>query len=165
MLLHDAQLERTTSGSGRAADHDWSELSRLDAGSWHSRAYAGEPPASLEAITTFCRANGHALNIEIKPTPGDESETGRLVALAARTLWAGSASQPVLSSFKTDALAAAAQAAPELPRALLVDRLHDGWEQQLQQLGCVAVIANHELLDAALSGRSSRPAGACWPIP
>jgi glycerophosphoryl diester phosphodiesterase len=150
MLLHDAELERTTSGSGRAADLDWSELSRLDAGSWHSRAYAGEPPATLASVTRFCRASGHALNIEIKPTPGDEPETGRLVALAARALWAGSALQPVLSSFKPDALAAAAQAAPELPRALLVDRLHDDLEQQLQRLGCRALIANHELLDAGL---------------
>ena len=45
-LLHDATLRRTTNGHGRAADLSWSELARLDAGSWHSRAYAGEPPAS-----------------------------------------------------------------------------------------------------------------------
>ncbi len=76
MLLHDAELDRTTSGNGRAADLDWSELSRLDAGSWHGRLHAGEPPASLAAVAAFCRANAHALNIEIKPTPGDEGETG-----------------------------------------------------------------------------------------
>ena len=32
-LLHDATLQRTTSGHGRAADLPWSELARLDAGS------------------------------------------------------------------------------------------------------------------------------------
>ena len=152
MLLHDAELERTTTGSGRAADLTWSELSRLDAGSWHSRAWAGEPPATLASVTAFCRASRHALNIEIKPTPGEESETGRRVALATRELWAGSAHLPVLSSFSPDALAAAAHAAPELPRALLIDRLDD-WEPRLQQLGCRALIVKHDLLDAVLVRR------------
>nr|MDQ2734898.1 glycerophosphodiester phosphodiesterase [Pseudomonadota bacterium] len=34
-LLHDATLQRTTSGRGVAARLPWSELSRLDAGAWH----------------------------------------------------------------------------------------------------------------------------------
>ena len=42
-LLHDATLERTTGGTGTAAELAWSELSRLDAGGWHSRGFAGEP--------------------------------------------------------------------------------------------------------------------------
>jgi len=79
-LLHDATLQRTTSGRGLAAKLAWSELSCLDAGAWHSRAFAGEPPPSLEAIARFCLRNAFALNIEIKPTPGAESETGRVVA-------------------------------------------------------------------------------------
>src|SRR6187397_2491801 len=36
MLLHDATLERTTTGKGRAADFTWKELAVLDAGAWHS---------------------------------------------------------------------------------------------------------------------------------
>ena len=42
-LLHDATLERTTSGRGRADALPWRELSRLDAGGWHSAKFAGEP--------------------------------------------------------------------------------------------------------------------------
>src|SRR5258706_12150430 len=34
-LLHDATLERTTSGQGTASRLAWSELARLDAGAWH----------------------------------------------------------------------------------------------------------------------------------
>ena len=55
-LLHDATLQRTTNGHGRAGDLAWSELSRLDAGTWHSRAYAGEPPATLDGVAAFCLA-------------------------------------------------------------------------------------------------------------
>jgi glycerophosphoryl diester phosphodiesterase len=66
-LLHDATLERTTSGQGLAGQLSWAELSQLDAGSWHSRQYAGEPPCSLAALARFCLASGYALNIEISP--------------------------------------------------------------------------------------------------
>ena len=50
-LLHDSELGRTTSGTGRAGDLPWSELARLDAGAWLHPRWAGEPPATLEART------------------------------------------------------------------------------------------------------------------
>lgn len=149
-LLHDDTLERTTSGSGGAGTLAWDALSRLDAGGWHGRTYAGEPPASLDAIARFVRANGCALNIEIKPVPGSEDATGRGVGAAARRLWAGAAVPPLLSSFQPAALEGARAAAPELPRALLVDKLWPGWFERARGLGCAAVVANHRLVDAAL---------------
>ena len=152
-LLHDATLERTSSGTGTAATLPWQELSRLDAGGWHSRGYAGEPLPTLDGIAAFCIRNGFALNIEIKPTPGAEVETGRVVAMAAARLWAGQATPPLLSSFRPDSLLAARDAAPELPRALLLDTLRDGWFEELRAFGCVAAVTNHKIMDAALIGQ------------
>src|SRR5436190_20668104 len=149
-LLHDATLQRTTSGHGRAADLSWSELARLDAGAWHSRQFAGEPPASLDGIAAFCLENGHALNIEIKPTPGSEAETGRVVAEHCLRLWRGAALPPLFSSFQPAALAAAQAAAPAIPRALLLDSLRTGWLDEAKALGCVAVVANYAVMDAAV---------------
>ena len=34
-LLHDATLERTTNGRGRADARGWRELAQIDAGGWH----------------------------------------------------------------------------------------------------------------------------------
>jgi glycerophosphoryl diester phosphodiesterase len=152
-LLHDATLERTTSGIGRAADLRWAALARLDAGAWHSRAFAGEPPPSLESIARFCRCSSHALNIEIKPTPGQEAETGRVVALEAARLWADAGVPPLLSSFRPDALQAARDAVEALPRALLLDTLRSGWFDEAQALGCAAVVTAYALMDAALIAR------------
>ena len=59
-LLHDATLDRTTTGRGRADALPWRELSLLDAGSWHSAPYAGEPLPTLAAVARYCRANGVA---------------------------------------------------------------------------------------------------------
>ena len=157
-LLHDATLERTTNGQGRAADLPWSDLSRLDAGAWHSRGFAGEPPLTLQALARWIRANGHLLNIEIKPTPGDEWNTGRAVARAVSQLWADAAVPPLLSSFRPESLAGAREVAPDLPRALLLDTLWPGGLEMSRELGCVAVVTNHLLMDAALR-RSLQRAG------
>ncbi len=152
-LLHDATLQRTTSGRGPASALPWSELSRLDAGGWHSRAYAGEPVPSFTAIARYCLRNGFALDVEIKPTPGDERETGRVVAATAATLWTGAATPPFLTSFQPLALEGARDAAPALPRGLLLDTLRTGGLDEALALGCVAVITNHALVDAAMLGR------------
>jgi glycerophosphoryl diester phosphodiesterase len=150
-LLHDATLQRTTSGHGPAAALAWSELSRLDAGAWHSRRYAGEPMPGFAAIARFCLRNGHALDVEIKPSPGAAVETGRVVAATAAALWAGAPTPPpLLTSFEPAALEAARAAAPQLPRALLLDALRAGWLDEAKALGCVAVITNYALLDAAV---------------
>ena len=149
-LLHDATLQRTSNGSGSAGQQGWPALSQLDAGGWHSRAYAGEPLPTLAGIAAFIIANGFQLNIEIKPTPGQEQSTGRVVAEQAARLWAGQPVPPLLSSFRPDALAAARQAAPALPRALLLDSLPAGWQDQALALGCEAVVTQHRLMDAGL---------------
>ena len=159
-LLHDASLDRTTNGQGLAAELTWDALSRLDAGSWHSPAYAGEPLASLEAVAHYCLDNALSLNIEIKPTPGSETLTGRVVANAAARLWADApqVTLPLLSSFQADALKAARVAQAHLPRALLLDALQIGWLEIALRLGCVAVACKYTQWDA-LSVQQAQSAG------
>ncbi len=142
-LMHDATLSRTTDvaqrlGSGASAvggDHPWSALAQLDAGGWHSRAYAGEPLPTLANIAHYCLANGLLLNIEIKPTPGLERRTGEVVAQHAAQLWAGAEVPPLLTSFEPEALAGARDTRPELPRGLLLDTLWTGWLETALALG------------------------------
>jgi glycerophosphoryl diester phosphodiesterase len=149
-LLHDATLERTAGDTGVAGERPWAELSRLDAGGWHSRAYAGEPLPTLEGMARWLRRNGFLLDLEIKPTPGHEAHTGRLVALEVARLWAGATTPPVLSSFWPQALAGAREGDASLPRALLLDRFWDGWFEVAQQLDCVGIITSYEMMDAPL---------------
>ncbi|MDR2239456.1 MAG: glycerophosphodiester phosphodiesterase [Zoogloeaceae bacterium] len=152
-LLHDDTLERTTSGCGMAGAQPWSALAQLDAGGWHSPAYAGEPIPALEDVARWCLANGHLLNIEIKPTPGREADTGRVVAATAAHSWQNAITPPLLTSFSPDALRAARDAAPHLPRGLLLAQLRDGWADTAQRLGCAAIACRHDLWDAALTAQ------------
>ncbi|MBC8024233.1 MAG: glycerophosphodiester phosphodiesterase [Burkholderiales bacterium] len=147
MLLHDATLERTTSGKGRASDFTWAELLELDAGAWHSEPYRGERLASFEDVARSLIANGDRANVEIKPTPGFERETGSAVAKAAAKLWAGAKVPPLLSSFSFDALMAAQEAAPELPRGWLADEFGDTDFGRLEELQAVSLHTNHAKLD------------------
>lgn len=149
-LMHDAALDRTTCGHGTGGAQPWSALAQLDAGGWHSRAYAGEPLPTLENVARFCLANGYLLNIEIKPTPGTERETGEVVAREAARLWQGAAVPPLLTSFQVESLKGAQAVQPDLPRGLLLDKLWDGWLEAARELGCVAVVCNHALWDASV---------------
>ncbi|MDP1687622.1 glycerophosphodiester phosphodiesterase [Hydrogenophaga sp.] len=150
-LLHDDTLNRTTNGHGIGGDQSWSALSQLDAGSWHSRGFAGEPLATLEGVARYCQANASWLNIEIKPTPGLEAQTGRAVAAAAQRLWRNQPDRPpLLTSFRPEALQGAMATAPELPRGLLLDTLWSGWLDAARSLECVAIVCNHALWDATL---------------
>lgn len=126
-LLHDDNLERTSNGWGVAGELNWQDLLRVDAGSWYSKAFKGEP-------------------LPLLSTTGTGPLTGKMVALAARQLWAGM-TPPLLSSFEIDALEAAQLAAPELPRGLLLDEWRDDWRELTARLGCVSIHLNHKLLD------------------
>jgi glycerophosphoryl diester phosphodiesterase len=148
-LMHDATLERTTNGRGTGGAQPWAALSQLDAGSWHSRTYAGEPLASLDNLARYCLHNGYFLNIEIKPTPGLEAQTGTAVANAAARLWEGATVPPLLTSFQPEALEAARLAQPQLPRGLLLDSLWKGWLETALTLDCTALVCNHALWDSS----------------
>lgn len=175
-LMHDATLSRTTNFaamarhgamlSGAACGHPeraiglfdpnrdiggtypWAALSQLDAGAWHSRAYAGEPLPTLAGIAGFCLANQFILNIEIKPTPGLERLTGEIVGREAACLWAGQAIPPLLTSFQPQALEGARATAPGLPRGFLLDEFRPDWLAVATQLGCAAIVCNYTLWDA-----------------
>ena len=149
-LLHDETLDRTTDARGRADALTWGELAKLDAGSWHSKAFAGEPLPSLATIARRARASSVACNIEIKPIPGRDRETGAAVALDARALWRDATVPPILSSFSEDALAAARAAVPELQRALLLEKVPRDWLERMLRLDCVALDTDYRQLKAEL---------------
>lgn len=154
VLMHDETLERTTDGRGRVAAASLADLMRLDAGSWHSAGYAGEGVATLTRAAAWLRANGLHANLEIKPCPGRERETGAAVAIEAAMLWQDAPVPPLLSSFSDEALEAARRAAPWLPRALLLEALPADWTARCRELGCVALVVREDALDEPAVARA-----------
>ncbi len=140
VLLHDDILKRTTNGGRRAAaETPLADLVGLDAGSWFSPSFAGEPVPTLEQAVAFLAERDMGANIEVKPCSGREWETGFRVAEAILAHWPHDGPPPVVSSFSRESLAAVAEAAPQLPLALLCWAVPDDWREIATALGCVAL--------------------------
>ena len=120
ILMHDDELDRTTTGHGAVAATALADIRGLDAGGWFA-----EPGAAPRVPTP---GGGH------RPPGGMRPECQyRDQALSGprgrdrRRRWspacgglAGGPGRLLLSSFARDSLAAARDAAPEIPRGLLL---------------------------------------------
>ena len=157
MVMHDPVLGRTINGFGNVFDYDARELAGMDAGRWFGTQFQAEAVPLFADFAAFCKARGIWMNIEIKPAHGFDELTGKVVAAAARALFAediaaGAVAQvPLLSSFSEAALAAARLAAPDVARALLFDVIPRNWERRARALGVVAIHVNHQHLTTALA--------------
>jgi len=153
VLMHDSEFGRTIRGAGSVAGTDADVLMRMDAGAWFGPEFAGERVPSFEQAVYFCRQHGIWMNVEIKPAPGIEVETGRVVAEYVRRLFADELANgarrerlPLLSSFSFEALQMAKVATPDIPRALLVGAIPENWHAALQALDAVALHVNQAQL-------------------
>jgi glycerophosphoryl diester phosphodiesterase len=153
VLQHDAALDRTTNGHGPFAELAWAELAKLDAGSWHSEAFRGEPLARLTDAASLLQTLRMFANVEIKRIPGRHRECGELVAHAAASCWKGAGEVPLLSSFSADALDAAKAAEPRLPRGWIVGAPWDGDLGPLASIEAASLHLEHVLITPDLVER------------
>jgi glycerophosphoryl diester phosphodiesterase len=170
-LLHDDTLDRTTSGKGSAAGFTMQELEQLNAGliPLASDTKFGLPAEhvirlpELRQISNWLLQNNFLANVEIKPSPGREAETGAQVARECLAMWSSYANSlpsgqtlipPLLSSFSEVSLAAAKEAVPELPRALLMHYLPHDWLDRCLKLDVVAIDANFRELSAEVIAKA-----------
>jgi glycerophosphoryl diester phosphodiesterase len=154
ILLHDDTLDRTTNGGGPVAQADWVALRCLDAGGWRDARFTGEPIPTLEAALRLCHDLGLWPNVEIKPCPGREEETGAVVARQVLRHWQG-VTPPLLSSFSPVSLAAARDEARELPRALLVGDVPVDWREQIDRLDCFALHCHYRAATQAFLAQAA----------
>src|SRR5690349_11578510 len=134
IVMHDESLKRTTG------------VDRLVAKTPRAELPAGVPTFE-EAIACFA-AEGLGCNVEIKPCPGREVETGRVVVETLRRCWPASLPPPLLSSFADPSLAEAHRAAPEFARALLLGRIEDDWRARAEAVAATGIHTNGEHLTA-----------------
>ncbi len=116
LMLHDAKLDRTTSGRGPVAERDWAEIAALDAGSWFDAKFAGARVPRLDDLFALAAARGIALCIEAKGAEGEENARAALFA-AREIARRGRLEVDYVASFDHRALAEAAAAVPGLRTA------------------------------------------------
>lgn len=165
IVIHDDTLDRTTSGTGGYYDKGYADLRRLDAGAWFSPTYRLEPVPELSSVIELMNAAGIDGNLEIKPCRGGDELRQRLVdsvaTIVERSL--DSRRQLLISSFDVEMLNMMRERAPQIARALLVNRDDDdadeaggsgintlvaGWIEQAKRLDAVAIHPGNAGLEA-----------------
>ncbi len=115
ILMHDETLDRTTDGRGAVGELTWSEISRLDAGSWMSPDFAGERVPRLDEVLAEV-AGRVVLHIEVKE-PATVRRIVHTVKLHKAEEWV------VIASFHEEALTRSRQLEPRIPVTLIAGPL------------------------------------------
>jgi len=142
VVLHDATVDRTTSGHGILSDLTLEEVRALDAGvSFASQFQDERIPTLDEVLDEFL--GKIALDIEVKEVLPQDA----LRALAAR-LAASPGAEVFASSFFRDALQQLQDLAPHLPRGLLLlPRAVLPSEALVASLGLSSILPHHSSID------------------
>lgn len=166
VVHHDLTLERTAGRCDAVADLTAEGLVEVDVGGRFAPQYAGQKlPTLAQVIDRLSRLNLGA-NVEIKPSPGRDTETSRAVLAVLQSRWPRHLPPPLISSFSQGALAVAAAAAPALPRGWLADRLPSDWKVRAESCGCVSLHLGWQQLkqSQAAAVKSAGYALAVWTV-
>ncbi|UZD64425.1 glycerophosphodiester phosphodiesterase [Marinobacter sp. AN1] len=83
VLWHDANLERLLGRPERISALAWDEIRELDAGSWFSPDFAGEPILTLEELINIARGRA-GLFLDLKPDHNSRDLAQKVVELLQR---------------------------------------------------------------------------------
>lgn len=132
MLMHDAQVDSTTNGSGLVADLAWADIRQLDAGSYFSLTYAGERVPPLEEALALIKGDSATLLIDVKEPqqyPGLAQELATIIERSeAQT-------RVIVISFDHDWIADFQALVPDIPVGLL-----SSWPLQRPQVPTAKLI-------------------------
>ena len=140
VIFHDDRLERTTNGTGRVTTTRYTDLRRLDAGTWFHPRFRGE---RILLVTHVLRLVPHhiRLNLELKRTRNPAVLIRHFVALVRRQR---AVRRIVVSSFDPRLLHLLRRT--RMARALICRRDADRSLQHAIQLRCVAWHPFHTLV-------------------
>ena len=158
VVIHDATLERTTTGCGVVENNTLSQLQMLDAGSWFGRGFAGTVLPSLDEALTLCR-NRVLVNVEVKTEIQDDLSLNRLADLVGEQVNAlGATRSAVISSYAHRIITRLRERHEHLTTALLSDA-HSS-NEAITKLACVsgatALHIPHRLASSSLAERTKQ---------
>jgi len=159
LVIHDASLDRTTTGRGKLSDLTLAEIRGFSAGypERFGAAFAGERVPLLAEVLGFLRGRAQAM-IEIKSESVTDADEGGIEALAvAEARKAGVLEEVAFISFDRRALARCRALAPEAARGHLFYRATP--EEVLEGARAVAsrlVMPEKGMLSEALRDQAKR---------
>lgn len=138
MVFHDAELARTTNGTGKIVETDAAKLQQLDAGSWFAEECQGQVIPTLEQMLQQLVEQQIAVNIELKVHDNRAAQLVNNVLDLLTQYWPNEIAQPLLSSFSAEAMSFLAEQ-QRFELGLLLKSWPDDWQAQAKQYHCVTV--------------------------
>lgn len=138
IVCHDTLLDRTTDHSGSYYGMNAGEVAKIDAGSWFSPAFKGEPLPTFAQVVDLLNETGLNANVELKPCEAGAHMSQQLIEGVVREL---SRLKPgieiIVSSFSHVLLARFKEAAPQYPVGCLFEAatLGPDWRSVLEMVG------------------------------
>lgn len=155
VLMHDANLLRTTGLDMPVRLVHANRLAELDCGSWFGPEWSGERVPTLAQALDACAVLGLTPNIEVKYDCGALRRLSRAVAAVIAERWPSGRTPPLVSSFSLRALYWSRLAAPRQPLALLMwQRPVRFWTLHARRLRCRAVHVDATLAQPRLIARA-----------
>ena len=162
VAIHDATVDRTTSGKGAVHSLTLSELRSLDAGSWFSSEFAGEHIPTLEEILDFAKKHDVVFYLELKPS----GSWGGEHALISSLRDSGEIPRTVVISFDAGILDALRKIEPTLMTGLLYDGQIEKPVNRAIEIGARQVAVRQDLVTPTLlsEARKKDLQVVCWTV-
>jgi glycerophosphoryl diester phosphodiesterase len=120
VVIHDSTLRRTGGLPQRVADLTWTEISKIDVGSWFAGPFANETVPSLAELFTLFQSNNSTLYLEMKCDSASEQRS--LAEACARAIDEHSLKDRVLvECFQLPALKILKEIDPEIGTVALFE--------------------------------------------
>lgn len=146
ILIHDHTLKRTTNGRGKVVRRTFQPLKDLDAGSWFSKEFAGEPIPTLVQVVNCLQQQHLQAVIEIKPHRGQEQTAAYQAYRVINQYWPQALEINLFASFSIPALQALRTCHRKVPIGLGLQRWRSDWHDTVDELDCSSIHINHRLL-------------------
>lgn len=147
VLMHDRTIDRTTNGGGELWEYSLPALRELEAGSWFSEEFAGEPIPTLEQVIRFARGR-LKLNIEVKTSREEPTLAAAVVEIIRLEECGGNC---IVTSFDREIVEEVKRLAPEIRTGFIFGRDYpdDVFVGDWEILSC-----HHEVVDSTFVARA-----------
>jgi len=148
IVFHDETLDRLSAVKGSVSEFTFEALQKIDVGSWFDPQFSAERIPTLKQVLEFLQQNNMAVNIELKPLPGQEQELAQKVLGLLAQVWPSYLPAPLLSSFSVEALQALRANSAACGLGLLMEELFPNWQSIQKTLQCVSLNINQAVINA-----------------
>ena len=147
VIFHDEKLERTSNGEGFLALKKFSELKKLDIGSWFSKEFEGERILSLVEFLDLIKQYEFSLQLEIKHMHGKEYEIVEEIVKQIEPYLDYFKGKLFVSSFSEKCLRLFSKKLPKIPLALALSFVPKFPDQLANEAGVDILHFGDEFVD------------------